>query len=89
MPSLTDQEIRAFLKFVTGSSSLPKDKDITVESQAEGDALPVPKTHTCSFVIELAPVPSKYGEFNDHTPEGFIKSLRELALARPFDYQQA
>jgi len=85
----TDQEIRAFLKFVTGSSSLPKDKDITIESQAEGDALPVPKTHTCSFVIELAPVPSKYGEFNDHTSEGLIKSLRELALARPFDYQQA
>jgi hypothetical protein len=75
----TQDELKAFLKFSTGTSALLKGKTIGISHQAR-PYLPVPKAHTCSFTLELAPEPSQYEFYNDHTKEGFIKTLKELAL---------
>jgi hypothetical protein len=88
-PQASEEELKNFLKFVTGSTSLPKDKKITVGKQHD-ELYPVPKAHTCSFEMELSPQPATYGnDFNDHTKENFIKSLVGLALVNPSAYQVA
>jgi hypothetical protein len=83
----TDVEVKNFLKFLTGSSCISKDKKIFVYSQYDS-FYPVPVAHTCSSMIELAPTPCRYGpEHDDFTYENFTKCLRELALANPSGYQ--
>lgn len=82
----TEEELKKLLKFLTGTSSIPKDKFIVVEAQS-GTYYPVPIAHTCSLRMELAPVPSNYGSNNDHTKANFIKSLKTLALNGSFGFQ--
>jgi hypothetical protein len=82
----SDDDIRHFLKFVTGSSCLLKGKKITVINQL-GDFFPVPKVHTCSLQIELSPVPAGDPRgYNDFTKENFIACIKELALTDPGTY---
>ncbi len=87
----SEEDLKNLLKFVTGSSSLAKDAVIQVKSQIKTykeDFIPIPRAHTCSFEMELAPVKASYGpEYNDHTKENFIKCLKELALKNPTAYQ--
>ena len=76
----TEEELKRLLKFLTGSSSLLQNSKITVYEQF-GIYCPVPIAHTCTLVMELAPAPSSYGsEYNDHTKENFIESLKDLVL---------
>lgn len=83
----SEEELKDLLKFLTGSSSLPKDKDIHVIAQC-GTYYPVPIAHTCSFEMELAPMAATYGvEFDDFNKKNFIKSLKELVLIDPSTYQ--
>jgi hypothetical protein len=82
-----EEELKNLLKFLTGSSSLPKNQHIHVTAQVF-PYYPVPRVHTCSFGMELSPVPSNYGfVHNDHTKDNFIKSLKALALQDPSTYQ--
>jgi hypothetical protein len=80
----TQEELRAFLKFSTGTSALLKGKTIKIMSQtySENDCAyyPIPKAHTCTLQLQLAPEPSQYGSYNDHTKEAFIKALKDLAF---------
>lgn len=83
----SEEELRDLLKFLTGSSGFQKDKTIQVKPQY-GTYYPVPCAHTCSFEMDLSPIPSQYGiEHDDYTKQNFIKSLKELALANPSTYQ--
>lgn len=83
----SDEEVRKILKFVVGSSCLPKGKKISVIKQLPPDIIPVPKSHTCSVQIELAPVPTGVSDgYNDFTKEAFIKCLKECALTDPGAY---
>lgn len=86
----SEEELRKTLKFFTASSSLPKGKKISVKAQFPQDDLPiipVPRTHTCSFEVELAPHPSGDLEgYHDHTKEEFIRCIKELALTDPGAY---
>jgi HECT-domain (ubiquitin-transferase) len=85
----SDDDIRNFLKFTTGSSSLPVGKKITVTQQLT-DVLPFPKTHTCSFELQLSGQPNSiYGPYNDSTKENFIRALKEVVLSNPDAYQTA
>lgn len=83
----SDEEVRLLLKFITGCSSFPRGKQITVISQVAKPYIPIPLAHTCSFEIELSPVKSFYGlDFKDDSKENFIKSIKEMALANPSAY---
>jgi hypothetical protein len=82
----SDDELKNFLKFATGTSGLPQGKMLTIQQQAV-PYFPVPKAHTCSFAIDISPQPCKYGSHNDYTKENFIKSLKELALPHATAYQ--
>lgn len=89
--SASDQDIRNFLKFTTGSTSLLAGKKITIRQQVHSAAmpmLPVPRAHTCSLELELAPVPchSLGSQYDDATEDGFIRALG-IALANPEGYQ--
>lgn len=88
--SATSEDIRNFLVFTTGTTSLPAGKNITITAQGIAPYLPVPKAHTCSFELELAPTPSNSlgPQFDDSTEEGFIRALG-IALANPTGYQTA
>ena len=85
----TSNDLRNLLKFLTGSTSMPKDAKITVISQV-GTFYPVPIAHTCGLHMEISPVKSNYGkDYNDHDKANFIKSLKDLALANPSVYQMS
>jgi len=89
----SDEEVRTFLKFATGSPSLPKDQKIKVINQipdiskGETKPLPVPKAQTCFLQIQLAAIPAGCVEgYNDHTKAAFIQCLKECALTDPGAY---
>lgn len=84
----TQAELRNFLEFATGVTSLPRGKHITICPQAVHPILPVPKAHTCSYQLEFAPFPcaSLGPNYDDSTEEGFIRALG-IALANPSGYQ--
>jgi len=86
-PTTTVQDLRNFLLFATGSSSLPLGKKLELQKQYS-NVLPVPKAHTCSYVLELAPdaCGALGPAFNDGTEEGFRRALR-IALVNPIGYQ--
>ena len=88
-PNTTVQEIRNFLLFATGSTSLPHGQKIRLAKQYN-KPLPVPKAHTCSYVLEFAPnACNALGpEYNDGNEEGFRKAL-QIAIANPTGYQMA
>ena len=84
----TEEELKTFLKFLTGSSSLSSNIEISVQKQWSSTLYPVPIAHTCSYAMELAPQPCSYGpEYNDHTKDNFIKCLKELALINASSFQ--
>lgn len=82
----TEQELKTLLKFLTGASSLPKDKTISVGAQGR-PYYPVPIAHTCTLSMDLSPEPCKYLTYNDHTKEDFIKSIKELAFKNSPGFQ--
>ncbi len=75
----SDGDVRNFIKFATGSSSLLEGQTISIREQL-GDQSLVPEAHTCFLAIDLATRPCEYAGFNDHTKEEFIRMLKELAL---------
>lgn len=78
-----NSQIQEFIKFATGSTTLPVNGRIRVTEQ-DSDYLPVPKAHSCFSSIEISPVDASYGRHNDYTKEAFIESLVSLAN---FEYQ--
>ena len=86
-PNTTVHEIRNFLLFATGSTSLPHGQKIRLAKQYN-KYLPVPKAHTCSYVLEIAPTAcgALGPEFNDGKEEGFLRAL-QIAIANPTGYQ--
>jgi hypothetical protein len=85
----TDEELRNFLKFATGSSSLPTGPRIKIREQLFS-YLPCPRAHTCFHQIDISPEPCSYANaFNDHNYENFIDCLKKLALVNPGDYQMS
>ena len=48
----TDADIKQFLKFVTGATSLPKNKKIRIFDHFDSTC-PFPKVFTCAFVLQL------------------------------------
>lgn len=73
----TDEELSTFLKFVTGSNSLPEGKNIFIKVQAEQK--PYIEVSTCSLGISISNK-MKYGNWNkdqwDNTKESFIRNLK-------------
>ena len=69
----TEDQVKGFLRFVTGGVSLP-DKKISV-SQSYSDS-PLPGAHTCSLVIDIKPTPTVVEGYNDTTYQGFINCLK-------------
>jgi hypothetical protein len=54
----TENELKTFLKWVRGSSSLPQTrKSIDVDSWIGGNVSPIPQTHTCFSKIDIAEHP--------------------------------
>jgi len=72
----TDEEFRDFIKWVTGSSSLPEGEHIKISMQ-HGPYEVIPKIHSCFSQIELSPV-STSGDlpYKDDTEENFIKMIQ-------------
>lgn len=91
-PNTPLDHLRAFLKFATGSSSLPNGKTINVQKQVRQDAPPyyVPTLvgHSCFSQIDIAPQRCSYGQHNNHTQEKFIEALA-LCLTDPGSYSMA
>ena len=85
--SATIQDLRNFLLFTAGSTSLPLNSKIRLRPQCS-NMLPVPRAHTCSLELEIAPnACGTLGEkFNDGNEEGFLNAL-QIALANPTGYQ--
>lgn len=63
----TDSEIKQFLKFVTGASSLPKGRIIQVDSL--NNEIPYPRAFSCSYKLELSTLIK--------TEVQFIQNLKE------------
>ncbi len=83
----TEEEVRKFIKFVTGCSTLQDKKPIAIRSQSIEKLTSIPSVHTCHFVIELSPVPvGNLESYNDFTKENFIKGLREIAFTQLASY---
>lgn len=83
----SEEELKQFLTFLTGSSALPKDQKITVElklprKDAKGKKVydPEPRIHTCTYVIDLPPVFTK----GDDTKEKFKTALKACMQASGF-----
>lgn len=83
----SDEDVRNFLKYATGSSSLPKEKNITVYQQFT-DIIPFPKASTCALAVYISGEPkSSYMDYDDATKENFIRGLKEVVLKNPSAYQ--
>lgn len=79
--SATDEELEAFLKYTTGSSSLAPNTVIVFEYMSLAINSPLPIAHSCFNRLELSQVPCGNDEYNDHTKEGFIKCLKAIMEA--------
>jgi hypothetical protein len=78
-----------FLKFLTGSSSLPLNAHLTIKAQYELNKeayVPIPVAHTCGYQMEISPIPCSYQKFNDHTKEAFIECIKGVALKEVHRY---
>ncbi len=79
----TDEELRLFLKLLSGGSALPNNKHIGVYRQYE-NFTPYPVFHTCSFSMDLAPGyvvqrdDSGAVILRDDTKEDFIAALKVM-----------
>ena len=68
-----EEDVKLFLRFVTGGMSLP-DREIKV-NESYSDS-PLPGSHTCSIVIDIKATPTVIDGFDDTTKEGFIACLQ-------------
>jgi hypothetical protein len=81
----TDEEVRQFFKWATGSSSLPVGKQIKVGPQLT-NLSPCPASHSCAFQIDISPKGmGVIGGPNDRNEEDFIKCLK-IAMTGKMDY---
>lgn len=72
----SDQEVKQFIKFVTGASSLPKNKLIQVTHDSQPGLL-LPKAYTCAFLLLLPGA--------DAPDKDFIQNLKDAIKVT--DYQ--
>lgn len=70
----TDEEIKHLLKYITGSSGLKPDKQVTIT----GGGSPSPSPRTCSETLELPQYPSGHELYNDNSSENFINWMKFL-----------
>lgn len=85
-PQTPQDEIREFVKFATGSSSLAIGRKIRINEQNVQPYVPAAVGHSCFNTIDLSPVACTYGEYNDRNKENFIRALRELSLTQAGNY---
>ena len=71
----TDEEVKQFLKYSTGSTGYMSAIKIKVLEQNE-PIVPFIKASTCAFEIKIAPKQSEYLEFKDDSEENFIAALK-------------
>lgn len=84
-PETDPAEVREFVKFATGSSSLANGAQIGISCQHD-QFIPAAVGHSCFSTIDLSPRRCSYGEHNDHTKANFIRALRELSLTQAGNY---
>ncbi len=84
-PSTTDEELRQFLKWVTGSAALPA-RRIVLNSVGQGYCIPA--CHTCSCALDICETP--YGldaEYPYDTKEGFLHYITlGMKMSASFDF---
>jgi len=88
----TDIEVKQLLKFITGSTGLELDEEISIAEQYVDDDIPVrpfPKVHSCNNQLELAPIPSAYESMNDFSKENFIECVKLVALGEGAGYTES
>lgn len=74
----TEDEVRLFLKWVTGSTSFRQSDKIQIGSQGYFQSNPIPGTHTCFNQIDISPVPCGFDDgLNDKSEEKFIECIRD------------
>lgn len=86
----TDEEVRNLLKFFTGASNLPINRQINVTIQfpnLQGNYSPIPIAHTCFFSAEFSPVGCGSESNNDRTKDAFIRMIREHVLPAANTFQ--
>lgn len=80
----TDDELKVFLKFVTGGASLPKGKKLRVDEYGYN---PFPSVCTCGLGLRVSAHKS-YSNWNkdlwDNTKEQFIKNLKQAMVIEGF-----
>lgn len=81
----TDEELKSFLKFVTGGASLPEGKKLNIAAQTVGQ--PFPTACTCALILSIS------GNVNyikwdkslwDDTKESFIRNLKQAITVDGF-----
>lgn len=83
-PSTTDQEVKQFLVFATGS---PTSSAINIRMQYS-NFTPVPISHACFKQLEFAPMPCGNSMCNDRTKEAFVAMLKKFVLVDNQDFNQ-
>lgn len=74
----TEQEIKLFLQFATGSTGLPQKAKIHICKQ-RNTISPTPISHTCGLILEFSPVKAGRSDTpNDHTQPEFIACLKAV-----------
>jgi hypothetical protein len=81
----TEKEIKDFIKFATGSSALPSDRQIQVVAQLGPEYVSAAYAHTCFYRLDLCP---HYIRGGDNTKENFIKSM-QAALGVANEYSMS
>lgn len=76
----SDEEIAAFLKYTTGSSTVVSGSRITIIAQQKGHYNPVPEGHACFGWLVVAPKPFGDHVNHDRNKTAFINGLRNHAL---------
>lgn len=95
----TEDEISDLLRFFTGCSGVPKDREIRCTQQTYNFS-PYPVAHTCAVYAEFAPRPLEFVPRQGRTPPGvkdcpperntkeaFIKIIK-AAISDPYSYQR-
>lgn len=68
----TDDELKQLLKYITGSTGLKPNRNITIL----GGGSPSPSVHTCGDILELPRERSGHDLYNDHNEENFINWMK-------------
>lgn len=83
----TEEELKKFLKFVSGSTALPIDTHITIGQQSVYDPpLPTPSVCTCRIALSISPVKTYAIDSSmwDDTEEKFIRNLKFVIQGEEF-----